>query len=271
MGGFCEKGVGVIRIPPVLCLFGFDIQKVNEKAWILAKQLLCERGEDVPCEVCGSCLRLQKKQHESLLSVGEEATLLKLEDAESVRQFVQLKNWTQRRVALIHQAEHLNASAVNALLKTLEEFPDDTHFILTTASLSQLPATLRSRVQSMAVKEAFHLSADNPEINALCADFWQDLQAPLWDAKKWKDQLKEKEQFSVFLHGLMVSLKNAVKQQGPESLKRFEPWTLGLWFEELLHIEEGLRHNWDRNLALEAFATKRRKEISQEINGEIHS
>lgn len=254
----------MIRIPPVLCLFGFDIQKVNEKAWFIAKQLLCEKNEDIPCEVCGSCLRLQKKQHESLLSVGEEATLLKLEDAEAVRQFVQLKNWTQRRVVMIHQAEHLNASAVNALLKTLEEFPDDTHFILTTASLSQLPATLRSRVQSMAVKEAFHWQVEDPEMAALCADFWSDLQQVSWDVKKWKDQLKEKEQFASFIHGLMVSLKQAVQKQGPESLRHIEPWTLGLWFEELLQIEEGLRHNWDRGLALEAFSTKRRQEISQE-------
>lgn len=265
--------MGVIRIPPVLCLFGFDIAVVSEKAWRIAGLLLCEQtaGElnvhEESCGACGSCLRLQKKQHEALLSVDEEAPMLKLEDAEAIRQFVQLKNWTRRRVVLIHQAERLNASAVNALLKTLEEFPEDTHFILTTASLSQLPATLRSRVQSMAVKEAFHRSAGNPEMGALCADFWQDLQAPAWDAKKWKDQLKEKEQFAAFLHGLMFSLKQAVQRQGPEALTRFEPWTLGLWFEELLQIEEGLRHNWDRNLALEAFTTKRR----QEWNGESHS
>ena len=246
-----------MRIPPVLCLFGFDIAKVNEKAWEIATTLLCESVSDED-----SCrLRVRKKQHESLLSVGEEATILKLEDATAIRQFVQLRNWTQRRVVLIHQAEHLNASAVNALLKTLEEFPEDTHFILTTASLSQLPATLRSRVQSMAVKEAFHLATVNPEMEALCADFWQDLQQPVWDAKKWKDQLKEKEQFASFIHGLMVSLKQAVQRQGPEALTRFEPWTLGLWFEELLQIEEGLRHNWDRSLALEAFSTKRRAEM----------
>lgn len=243
----------MIRIPPVLCLFGFDIAKVNEKAWEIATEIL---GTDE-----NSRLRVQKKQHESLLSVGEESTMLKLEDAESIRQFVQLKNWTARRVVLIHQAEHLNASAVNALLKTLEEFPEDTNFILTTSSVSQLPATLRSRVQSMAVKEAFHLQEISPESKALSEEFWQDLLSQHWDSKKWKDRVKEKEDFTTFLHGLMVSLKDAVKKQGPASLGEVDSWTLGLWFEELLQIEEGLRHNWDRSLALEAFATKRRQEI----------
>ena len=246
----------MIRIPPVLCLFGFDIQKVNEKAWALAKQLLCEEGD----EAC--VLRVDKKQHESLLSVGEDAALLKLEDAEAVRRFVQLKNWTQKRVVMIHQAEHLNASAVNALLKTLEEFPEHTHFILTTTSLSQLPATLRSRVQSMAVREAFHSQPSQPETEALAQEFWQELLQAQWDIKKWKDRVKEKEEFSSFLHGLMVSLKQAAQKQGPACLQNFSAWTLGLWFEELLQIEEGLRYNWDRGLALEAFSVRRRQELS---------
>ncbi len=163
---------------------------------------------------------------------------------------------------MIHQAEHLNPSAVNALLKTLEEFPEDTHFILTTSSLSQLPATLRSRVQSWAVKEAFHMEDPNAEMEALCADFWQNLQSPSWDVKKWKDQLKEKEQFSAFIHGLMVSLKQAAQKNRTTSLNGFSAWTLGLWFEELLQIDEGLRHNWDRGLALEAFSMRRRREMS---------
>lgn len=259
-----------MRIPPVLCLFGFDIAKVNAKAWRLATQVLCEKrvvdSDEEACGDCGSCLRMEKKQHESLLSVGEGETIIKLEEATSIRQFVQLRNWTARRVVMIHQAEHLNASAVNALLKTLEELPEDTHFILTTTSISQLPATLRSRVQTWAVKEAFRLEDVNPEMEALCAEFWQNLQSQAWDVKKWKDQLKEKEQFSAFIHGLMVSLKQSAQKKGSESLNQYSAWTLGLWFEELLQIEEGLRHNWDRGLALEAFSMRRRREISQGIN-----
>lgn len=254
----------MIRIPPVLCLFGFDLAKVNAKAWEFAKQVLCADDGGVIGEACSA--RVDKKQHESLLSVGEEESIIKLEDAEAIRKFVQLRNWTTKRVVMIHQAEHLNSSALNALLKTLEEFPDDTHFILTTSSLSQLPATLRSRVQSMAVREAFHLAPSNPEMDALCAEYWKDLQQSSFDPKKWKDQLKEKEQFAAFIHGLMVTLKEAVQRKGeirkgPLVLQKFEPWTLGLWFEDLLQIEEGLRHNWDRGLALEAFSTKRRMEF----------
>ena len=251
-----------MRLPPVLCLFGFDIQKVTEKAWALAAEIFCEKQCEPACGHCANCLRVQKKQHESLLSVGEGETILKLEDADAIRHFVQLKNWTQKRVIVIHQAEHMNASALNALLKTLEEFPEDTQFILTTTSLAQLPATLRSRVQSWAVKEAFHMQAPNPEMEALCGEYWQDLQQAFWDVKKWKDRMKEKEDFSAFLHGLMVSLKQGVQKQGPESLAKFSPWTLGLWFEELLQIEEGLRYNWDRGLALEAFSIRRRQEMS---------
>lgn len=50
-----------------------------------------------------------------------------------------------RRVALIHPAEALNASAANALLKALEEPPENAVFVLVSHNPSRLPATVRSR------------------------------------------------------------------------------------------------------------------------------
>lgn len=50
-------------------------------------------------------------------------------------------------VALIDEAEQMNASAYNALLKTLEEPNDGTYIFLITNSLHALPETIRSRCQ----------------------------------------------------------------------------------------------------------------------------
>lgn len=49
------------------------------------------------------------------------------------------------RVILIFSCEQMNASASNALLKSLEEPPANTLFVLVTDELSRLPATIRSR------------------------------------------------------------------------------------------------------------------------------
>lgn len=49
------------------------------------------------------------------------------------------------RVIIIAEADRMNDSAANAFLKTLEEVPPDTYFILTTSSRERLLQTIRSR------------------------------------------------------------------------------------------------------------------------------
>jgi len=59
-----------------------------------------------------------------------------------------------RKVAVITSADALNASSVNALLKTLEEPPANSYLILVTDSLRDLLPTLRSRCRLIAVRPA---------------------------------------------------------------------------------------------------------------------
>ncbi|HHX14873.1 MAG TPA: AAA family ATPase [Fibrobacter sp.] len=59
-----------------------------------------------------------------------------------------LKNETVRCV-IIAEADRMNESASNALLKTLEEVPPNTYFILTTSSKEHLLQTIRSRCLSI--------------------------------------------------------------------------------------------------------------------------
>jgi DNA polymerase-3 subunit delta' len=55
----------------------------------------------------------------------------------------------RRKVFIISEADTLNPSSGNALLKTLEEPPADTVFILTTAYKDALLPTIRSRCQTV--------------------------------------------------------------------------------------------------------------------------
>lgn len=53
------------------------------------------------------------------------------------------------KVAVLLPAEALNTAAANALLKLLEEPPDNTLFLLLSQRASRLPATVRSRCQTL--------------------------------------------------------------------------------------------------------------------------
>lgn len=53
------------------------------------------------------------------------------------------------KIAALLPADALNASAANALLKLLEEPPDNTLFLLLSQRQSRLPATVRSRCQTL--------------------------------------------------------------------------------------------------------------------------
>ena len=77
-----------------------------------------------------------------------------------------------RRVAIVADAEWLNAGAQNALLRLLEEPPDRTTLVLVAASAAALLATIRSRCQRVVLPVALRipLRGDDAEasVRELC-------------------------------------------------------------------------------------------------------
>jgi DNA polymerase-3 subunit delta' len=83
---------------------------------------------------------------------------------EQVRQVGELLALTAHRdpgrTVIIHPAEAMTASAANALLKSLEEPPAKTLFILVSHRPALLAATIRSRCQSIVVRPADQAAAE---------------------------------------------------------------------------------------------------------------
>lgn len=131
-------------------------------AQTLAAALLCERprADGSACGDCPGCRYVVAGQHPDLrvvepVAVDDEGNAKPQQwiEVDAVRE---LTAWTQvtshrggARVALIDPAERMNASAANALLKTLEEPPAGTSLILVTAQPGRLPATVVSRCQRL--------------------------------------------------------------------------------------------------------------------------
>lgn len=133
----------------------------------LARSRLCDTpSEQGACGVCTSCQWLAARTHPDLILL--EPTQEELEsDAEEVaspakkgkvRQYIvieQIRDLLSQleltshagkgRVIIVDPAERLNSNAANALLKTLEEPPPRTVFMLISAHEERLPITLRSR------------------------------------------------------------------------------------------------------------------------------
>jgi DNA polymerase III subunit delta' len=116
-------------------------------SWIAAERL-CDHSEARPCGTCASCVLLRAGNHPDLHVVRceEDAKQVKVDQIRELIETLVLKSYRGgRKVAIIEDAELLNANAANALLKTLEEPTDDTHILLLATPAHRLPATIASR------------------------------------------------------------------------------------------------------------------------------
>ena len=118
----------------------------------LAQALVCENSAVPGCGDCGPCQRIDVNQSESLCTVIPDGVAIKTEQAHTILSFLNLRQLGRARVVIIDQAHLLNQQAGNALLKSLEEPPDGTYFLLITSMASSVLSTIRSRAQLVRFK-----------------------------------------------------------------------------------------------------------------------
>jgi DNA polymerase III subunit delta' len=120
----------------------------KKSAWAMIQQALCEKKIDFQaCGECGPCRRVALHQHESVLFIEPDGAQIKVEQGQHVLQFLQLRSFGSHRFVLIDEAQKMNASTANSLLKTLEEPAEGTTLILLAPSLTSVLPTIRSRLR----------------------------------------------------------------------------------------------------------------------------
>ena len=123
----------------------------RETALWFARLLLCERDGAEPCGSCRGCLRTEQAgerelNHPDLWLVEPDGNAVKIEQVRTLQRSLALvANEGGRRVAILSSAERMRAEAANALLKTLEEPPENATLVLIATSANALPPTVRSR------------------------------------------------------------------------------------------------------------------------------
>jgi len=167
-------------------LFAGPGEAPREAALWFARALACLSQDAArPCEACAGCRRSHPGEpvpldgsgkdgplyrhvgdHPDLFWVerGRDDTRVRIAQIRALQHALHLRSAEGgRRAAVIADAEWLNLEAQNALLRTLEEPPQRTHFVLVTASPAGLAATVRSRCQRVAFPAERPPAPDAPE------------------------------------------------------------------------------------------------------------
>ncbi len=115
-------------------------------AKILAACLNCERGPTIePCGTCDSCVSIAAATSLDVIEM-DAASNNSVDDIRELRDSVAYAPVSGRRkVYILDEAHMLSTAAWNAFLKTLEEPPPNTVFVLATTEANKVPATVVDR------------------------------------------------------------------------------------------------------------------------------
>jgi len=104
-------------------------------------------GKNKPCEKCQSCLEIEKEKHPDITQVIPEKGEIRMEQVEEAAKKVCYKCIKANLKGVVIDDAHLmNLYSQNAMLKILEEPPENTVFFLVTGYPHMLFSTVRSRL-----------------------------------------------------------------------------------------------------------------------------
>ena len=120
-----------------------------------AQAIDCEDGDGTDaCGACRSCRQIESRTHPDFLLIEPDREManpqIKIEQIRELEaQIVYQPLVGRKKIFMIDDADRMTLGAANALLKTLEEPPAHSILLLVSSRPSALPATVRSRCQSI--------------------------------------------------------------------------------------------------------------------------
>ncbi len=116
-------------------------------ARLLAKSVNCTNPTEVPCEHCDNCIAANSGTHPDIIEINA-ANETHVEDIRDLIERSRLAPMQgKHKVYIIDEVHQLSSAASSALLKTLEEPPENVIFILATTDPQKLLPTIISRCQ----------------------------------------------------------------------------------------------------------------------------
>ena len=148
-----QNAIAMNKVYPALIFSGMKGVGKTSLARILAKALNCENGPAIePCNQCQTCMEITEDNSADYMEI-DGASNNGVNEVRSLRETVKYKPLKNRfRIVVIDEVHMLSNAAWNALLKTIEEPPEHTIFIMATTDFHKIPATIVSRCQHFEFK-----------------------------------------------------------------------------------------------------------------------
>ncbi|HJQ27248.1 MAG TPA: DNA polymerase III subunit delta' [Blastocatellia bacterium] len=146
-----KRGVAEDRIRQGLIFAGPRGVGKHQFALALAQALNCRRpiaGD--ACGTCDQCIKIAAREHIDVETIVADGQFIKIAQMREMAEKANYRPYDgRRRVYILDDAERLNISAANSILKVLEEPPETTELVLVTAKPYALLQTIRSRCQML--------------------------------------------------------------------------------------------------------------------------
>ena len=121
-------------------------------ARLLAKALNCTGEGERPCGVCPNCQAIAKGSFMDVIEI-DAASNNGVDNIRELRESVKYPPQVgDKKIYIIDEVHMLSSGAFNALLKTLEEPPENVIFVLCTTEPQKLPQTILSRCMRLDFK-----------------------------------------------------------------------------------------------------------------------
>lgn len=142
------------RLPHAILFEGAPGSGTDILAGIVAKAAVCLSGGDKPCGKCAGCIKAEAGSHPDIFTLDGESNprAFPVSAIREIRSDAYIRpNEAKRKVYILLGVQNMSEVSQNALLKILEEPPENVLFLMTAASAAALLPTVRSRVQTFSL------------------------------------------------------------------------------------------------------------------------
>ncbi len=141
----------VLSMGVSLMLIFLKEKKVLESMnWHLVSttSILYAYANGLPCGKCNNCQRIQSQEHPDVVEIEPDGQSIKVDQIRRLQtEFSRSGYESRKKVFFIQEAEKMNASAANSLLKFLEEPPGDFLSDFRNGIVGRILPTIQSRCQ----------------------------------------------------------------------------------------------------------------------------
>lgn len=196
-------------IPHALLIESNKFELENFNVLKLLKKCL---GECRMACSCSSCNKIESFDHPELKIIEAEGQFLKKEQILELQQeFSKKPLFSMRKVYVIKNAEKLNQSSANTLLKFLEEPNENIIAILHTTNVYNVIETIKSRCQIIRMEKEYNeVEEEISEIIDFFVAFEKDKKNLLVFQNKYKTFLENRDNFENFLDKSLIIFRELI-------------------------------------------------------------